>query len=394
VKPPRTGMATRLVQAGRRTEWTGPIVSVPPMRASTVIFRSLADYERACRDFHTGPVYATHGLPTQWGLEEALTALEPGAAGTRLFPSGLAAVAAAILSVAGAGDHVLLPDNCYGPTRRLAKTLFQRMGIEATFYDPMGGAGVAAAFRDNTRALHIEAPGSGTFEVPDTRALVAAAKARGAWVTADNTWGTPLRFPALTLGADLSAMALTKYVGGHSDVLGGSVTAAPSAWERLRDTATDLGQCLSPDDAWLCTRGLRTMHLRLAAHEAAALDVARWLSAHPLIARVLHPALPSCPGHEHWQRDFTGSTSLFSFVLKRPGRPRLAAMLEGMRVFQIGFSFGGFESLIIPLDPAKGRTVTRWDGPGPTIRLHVGLEDVADLIADLEAGLARYEAAV
>lgn len=388
------GPGTRLVAAGRRPEWTGAIVNPPVHRGSTVIFRSLAEFERAGRDPHAAPYYATHGLPTQWALEAALTDLEPGAAGTRLFPNGLSAVAAALITAVGAGEHVLAPDNCYGPTRRLLRATLARMGVGVTYYDPLVGDSIAALFQENTRALLIEAPGSLTFEVPDLPALVAAARSHGACVLMDNTWATPLRFQAIRAGVDLSIQALSKYVGGHSDLLAGSVTASPAWWERLRGTATDLGLMLGPDDAWLCSRGLRTLHIRLAQHEASALTVARWLTQHPLVARVLHPALPSCPGHAHFVRDFAGSTSLFSFVLKRPGRPRLAAMLDGMKRFQMGFSFGGFESLILPVDPPSCRSATNWDPPGPTIRLHIGLEDVDDLLADLEAGLARYEAAV
>ena len=384
------GVGTRLAHAGRRAEWTHGVINVPPVRASTCTFATLAEFESARPD--QGLYYARRGTPTQWALEEALTELEPGSAGTKLFPSGVAASAAALLSVLGSGDHLLMVDSAYGPTRDQCAKLLTPLGVETTFYDPLIGAGIAELMRPNTRALFIETPGSLTFEVQDLVALVAAARAAGVTTIIDNTWATPLRLRAIAAGVDLSIQSLTKYVGGHSDLMLGSVTAAPGAWERLRRTHGALGAFASPDDCFLATRGLRTLQLRLDRHEASALAVARFLVAQPLVERVLHPALPSCPGHPHFARDFTGATGLFAFTLKRPGKGRLAAMMDGLKLFAMGYSWGGYESLAIPFKPV--RTASKWSAPGPGVRLSIGLEEPDDLIADLAAGLARYEAAL
>lgn len=389
----RDGPGTRAILAGRRPEWTQGLINPPVARASTMVFPTLAALEKG-RPGEGRHFYGRYGGPTQWALADALTEMEPGAAGTWLYPSGVAAVAAALLACVKAGDHVLIVDTAYDPTRAMAESLLAPMGVETEFYDPLIGAGIAAMIRPNTAAVLIESPGSLTFEVQDTPAIVAAAKTKDVTTIFDNTWATPLRFRAIERGVDLSVQALTKYIGGHSDVMAGAVTAAPQAWERLQRASKALGQCLSPDDAFLVARGLRTLPIRLAAHEAGALEIARWLAKHPTVDRVLHPALPSCPGHAHFKRDFTGGTGLFAFTLKRPGKGRLAAMLDGMRLFAMGYSWGGFESLALPVNPKPLRTATRWEANGPTIRLSVGLEDVADLIGDLEAGLARFEAAL
>lgn len=389
----RDGPGTRAVHGGRRPEWTQGLINPPVARASTMVFPTLAALEKG-RPGDGRHFYGRYGGPTQWALADALTEMEPGAAGTWLYPSGVAAVAAALLACVKSGDHVLMVDTAYDPTRAQAETLLGPMGVETEFYDPLIGPGIAKMIRPNTAAILIESPGSLTFEVQDTPAIVAAACARDVTTILDNTWATPLRFRAIERGIDLSVQALTKYIGGHSDAMAGAVTAAPGAWERLQRASKALGHCLSPDDAFLVARGLRTLPIRLAAHEASALQIARWLAKHPTVDRVLHPALPSCPGHEHFQRDFTGGTGLFAFTLKRPGKARLAAMLDGLRLFAMGYSWGGFESLALPVNPKPIRTATKWEANGPTIRLSIGLEDVADLIADLEAGLARYEAAL
>jgi cysteine-S-conjugate beta-lyase len=338
--------------------------------------------------------YGRRGTPTTWALEAALTELEPGAAGAKLFPSGVAAISAALLSVLKAGDHLLMVDSAYEPTRLFCDRTLRDLGIETSYYDPLTGGGIADLFRPNTRAVFMESPGSLTFEVQDVPAIVAAAKARGIITLIDNTWATPLLFPAIQRGVDLSIQSLTKFVVGHSDVLMGSVTAAPAAWEKLKAATYRLGQSVSPDDAYLALRGLRTLHARLERHERSALDIARRLEDHPAVARVLHPGLPSHPGHEIWKRDFHGSSSLFGIVLRQGGRADTAPLVDGLAHFGMGFSFGGYESLILPVEPHRIRTATRWDAPGPLVRLHIGLEDPADLIADLEAGLARYEAAL
>lgn len=382
---------TRVVTAGRRPEWTAGIVNPPVWRASTILYDSVADLRAAAgRDTHHRLFYGRRGTPTQWSLADALTELEPGAHATFLYPSGVAAVAAALLSVLSPGDELLLVDSAYDPTRAIAEGLLKRMGITTRFYDPLIGAGIAELISDRTRAVLLESPGSLTFEVQDVPAIAAAARARGCAVLLDNTWATPLNFRALEHGVDLSILACTKYVVGHSDVMLGSVTATLDRWAALRDTSFQLGQTASPDDAWLGSRGLRTMAVRLKQHEASALRIAEWLENRPEVAQVLHPALPSCPGHELWARDFTGASGLFSFVLAGGDDAARARLIDGLELFGIGYSWGGFESLAIPVDPHRHRSVVRREQAGPMVRLQIGLEDADDLIADLEAGLERW----
>jgi cystathionine beta-lyase len=388
------GDATRVVAAGRRKEWTQGIVSTPVWRASTILYDSVADLRAAgASNTHHRLFYGRKGTPTQWSLADALTELEPGAEGTFLYPSGVAAIAAALLSVLSPGDDLLLPDSAYDPTRSMGTGLLKRMGIATRFYDPMIGMGIADLIADNTRAILLESPGSLTFEVQDVPAIVAAAKARGVTTVLDNTWATPLFFPAIAHGIDLSILACTKYVVGHSDVMLGSVTAAPGHFARLRDTSFQLGQIASPDDSWLGSRGLRTMAVRLKQHQASALEIAQWLKGRPEVAAVLHPALPDCPGHETFLRDFKGSSGLFSFVLDGGDEAARAALIDGLEHFGIGYSWGGFESLALPVDPQRYRSVTHRTFAGPIVRLQIGLEDPADLIADLAAGLDRFRAA-
>ncbi|WP_066780620.1 cystathionine beta-lyase [Sphingomonas sp. CCH5-D11] len=386
--------ATRVVAAGRRAEWTQGIVNPPLWRASTHLYDSVAELRaNGARDTHHRLFYGRRGSPTQWSLAEALTELEPGAEATFLYPSGVAAIAAALLSVLSPGDELLVPDAAYDPTRAMATGLLKRFGISSRFYDPLIGAGIADLIGEQTRAVFMESPGSLTFEVQDVPAIVAAAKARGVTTLLDNTWATPLRFRAIEKGVDLAILACTKYVVGHSDVMLGSVTAAPSHWRKLREVSFQLGQVASPDDAWLGSRGLRTMAVRLAQHEASALKIARWLETRPEVDRVLHPALPSCPGRELFARDFIGGSGLFSFVLKGGDEAARAALIDGLHHFGIGYSWGGFESLAIPVDPERHRSATRPDFAGPLVRLQIGLEDPDDLIADLAAGLDRFSAA-
>lgn len=388
------GNGTKVVGAGRRPEWTQGIVSPPVWRASTILYDTVADMRAAGgRDTHHRLFYGRRGTPTQWSLADALTELEPGAEATFLYPSGVAAVSAALLSVLSPGDELLLPDSAYDPTRSFATGFLARFGVTTRFYNPMIGGRIADLIGERTRAILMESPGSLTFEVQDVPAIVAAAKARGVTTLIDNTWATPLLFPVIELGVDLSILACTKYIVGHSDVMLGSVTAAPSHWDRLRDTSFALGQTASPDDAWLGARGLRTMAVRLKHHGAAALEIARWLDTRPEVAGVLHPALPSCPGHELFVRDFKGASGLFSFVLNGGTEASRAALIDGLELFGIGYSWGGFESLAIPIDPQRYRSATRWEAEGLAVRLQIGLEDPADLIADLAAGLDRFRAA-
>jgi cystathionine beta-lyase len=383
----RKAPETRLVEAGRRAEWTQGIVNPAVWRASTVLFGSVAEMKAANPPADGTLHYGRNGTPTTWALCEALTEMEPGAATTRLYPSGAAAVAGALLAVLEAGDELLMVDSAYGPTRALCDGLLKAFGVTTTYYDPMVGAGIADLIGERTRAVFMESPGTHTFEVQDVPAICAAAKARGVVTLADNTWATPLFFKAIAAGIDLSILACTKYIGGHADLMLGSVTASEAAAERLISAHRLLGQTAGPDDAWLALRGLRTLDVRLKRHQENGLAVARWLAEQPKVARVLHPALPSCSGHALWARDFTGASGLFSFVLKGGGKAEAARLIDSLELFGIGYSWGGFESLAIPADPV--RTATRLELEGPLIRLHIGLESPDDLIADLAAALER-----
>jgi len=392
---------TRLAQAGRKPEWTGMqgqpggIVNPPVWRASTILYDDVAHLRRAASSStHERLFYGRKGTPTAWSLADALTEMEPGAEGTMLFPSGVAAIACALLSVLKPGDHLLMVDSAYDPTRNFCEQMLKGYDIETTYYDPLAKIdSVRGLIHENTRAIFLESPGSLTFEVQDVPAITALAKERGIVTLLDNTWATPYFFPALSHGIDISILACTKYIVGHSDVMLGSVTATPDLFPKLRQTAYLLGQMVSPDDAWLASRGLRTLGVRLHQHQDSALEIARWLAAQPDVSCVLHPALPSCPGHEVWQRDFSGSSGLFSFILKGGDEKSRAALIDGLAHFGIGYSWGGFESLALPVDPARYRTATSWQAEGPVVRLQIGLEDPADLIADLEAGLIRFRKA-
>ncbi|MBW8841347.1 MAG: cystathionine beta-lyase [Sphingomonadales bacterium] len=384
--------ATRVVTAGRREEWTQGIVNPPVWRASTILYDSVEHLRETGRgDTHHRLYYGRRGTPTQWALADALTELEPGAEGTFLYCSGTAAVTAALLSVLDPGDELLLVDSAYDPTSNFAAGFLKRMGITTRHYDPLIGGGIADLFTERTRAILLESPGSLTFEVQDIPAIVAAAKARGIVTILDNTWATPLLFPAIEKGVDLTVLACTKYVVGHSDVMLGSVTAAPGYFAKLRNLSFQLGQVASPDDCWLGSRGLRTMAVRLKQHEAGALEIARWLAQRPEVATVLHPALPSCPGHEFFVRDFKGSSGLFAFALKLGSEASRAAFIDALRLFGIGFSWGGFESLAVTADPRRVLGVP--DHGGALVRLHIGIEDPSDLIADLDQAFAAFRAA-
>jgi cystathionine beta-lyase len=338
--------------------------------------------------------YGRMGTPTTEALEKALADLEGRAcAGVALLPSGLAAVSTAILAVVAAGDHILVSDSVYRPTRTFCDTVLARLGVTTTYYDPLIGADIATLFQPNTRAVFAESPGSQSFEMQDIPAIAAAAKARGATVLMDNTWATPLYFRALDHGVDLSIQAATKYIGGHSDVMFGTVSASAAAWERLRDTSLTLGLCAGPDDVYLALRGLRTMAVRLARHHESGLRVAHWLAERPEVLRVLHPGLPQHPGHAIWRRDFTGASGLFSIVLKPVPQRAVNAFLNTLSLFGMGYSWGGYESLVIPFDCSDYRSLVPWAPGGPTLRFHIGLESVDDLIADLTRGFAALATA-
>ena len=379
---------TRLIEAGRRKEWTAGIVNPPVWRASTILFDSVEALEAANPPRDGTLHYGRNGTPTLWALGEALTEMEPGASLTRLFPSGSAAVAAGLLTVLEAGDELLMADSCYGPTRAFCNTVLKRYGVSTRYYDPMVGEGISELIGDRTRAIFLESPGTHTFEVQDVPGICRVARERGLVTLLDNTWATPFYFQAIAAGVDVAILACTKYIGGHADVMLGSVTVTDAHARQLEQTRRVLGQTAGPDDAWLALRGLRTLHVRLDRHHANGLEVARWLEAQPQVARVLHPALPGCPGHEYWQRDFKGASGLFSIVMQGGDGASVARFLDGLELFGIGYSWGGFESLAVPSDHV--RTVIHAEWEGPIVRLHIGLEDPGDLIADLAAGLGRY----
>jgi cysteine-S-conjugate beta-lyase len=386
--------ATRAVTGGRRKQWTQGIVNPPVWRASTILYDDVAALEAGKQSNTDGALfYGRRGTPTQWSLADALTGLEPDAKGTMLFPSGVAAVSCALLAVLKPGDTLLMVDSAYDPTRKFCDGLAQIYGITTRYYDPCIGAGIEALVDASTRAIFLESPGSLTFEVQDVPAIVAVAKRHNLITIIDNSWATPLFFPALSFGVDLSILACTKYIVGHSDVMAGSVTANARSWPALRRTAQQLGQCLSPDDAWLAARGLRTLAVRLDQHQKSALALAHWLETRPEVARVLHPALASCPGHDLWKRDFTGASGVFSIVMRGGAGPAVAAMIDGLALFGIGYSWGGYESLALPVHPERDRSAVPWQAEGPVIRLSIGLEHVDDLKADLRAGLDRYRVA-
>jgi cystathionine beta-lyase len=392
------GPATRLVTGGRRADWTGRVVNPPLYRGSTHLYENVAALSRPTNcdgEFF----YGRRGSPTQWSLAAALTEIEPGAAGTVLYPSGVAAIAGALMAVLSPGDVLLVTDNAYEPTRLMAVGLLKRFGVEARFFDPLDLEGFAGQFCERTRAVLLESPGSLTMEVCDVPALAAIAREKGAVSLVDNTWASPLGFTALEHGCDIAIMSLTKHVGGHSDLLMGSAAAGDRWYRALRQTAQALGQVVSPDDAALAARGLRTMGLRLAQTAASALRIAQWLEARPEVARVLCPMLPGSPGHDLWRRDFTGGCGLFSFVVKGGDAEARARLIDGLDLFGIGFSWGGYESLALPVDPAANRTATAWPPAGCdpedrlVVRLSIGLEDPQDLIADLDRAFAVMAAA-
>ena len=380
---------TKIVHGGRRKEWLHQMVNVPVSRTSTVLFDNVEDMHAAYPPKQGRPSYGRHGTYTQWSLAEALTELEPGAAGTALFPSGVAAISIALLSALSPGDELLMIDSTYGPTRTFCDKELKRFGINTRYYDPLAGTEeLSELIGDKTRAIFLESPGSLTFEVQDVPGICAMAHERGLITLLDNTWATPLFFPAVGRGVDLTILAGTKYISGHSDVMFGSVTAVQSHWPRLQRTAALYGQYLSPDDAFLAARGLRTLSVRLRQHEANALEIARWLQEQPQVARLLHPAFESCPGHQYWKRDFNGSTGLFSFVLNGGDNAARDKLIDSLELFGIGYSWGGFESLAVPADPT--RTANKPEYEGPLVRLHVGLENPDDLIADLAQALPDY----
>jgi cystathionine beta-lyase len=381
---------TTLVTAGRDTQAQKGFVNPPVVHGSTVLYPTADDLHAHRGEFQ----YGRHGTPTTRALQEALMTLEgPQCAGVGLAPSGLSAITTTLLAVLNAGDHLLVCDNAYRPSRNFCNGLLARYGVETTYFDPLIGAGIAGLFKPNTRAVLVEAPGSQSFEMPDIPAIAAVAHARGALVIDDNTWATALYHRSLDQGVDISMQATTKYVGGHSDIMFGTISANARAWPMITEAIRLLGVCAGPDDVFLALRGLRTLAVRLAQHHRSALEIARWLKTRPELLRVLHPALESDPGHAIWKRDFTGASGLFSIVLKPAPQQAVDALLNAVKLFGMGYSWGGFESLIIPFDCAPYRTATTWAPGGPALRLHIGLENVDDLKCDLERGFAAFNAA-
>ena len=387
-------LSTRLAQRGRKSKSRPETVNLPVQRASTVTFASLAEMAQAQKRFEADEVAPTYGIvnmPLRAAFEELMVELEGGHRAVTL-PSGLAAVAVAIMACVKAGDHVLVTDSAYGPTRRFCDRTLERFGVATTYYDPAIGEGIGELMRPNTRLVYLESPGSLTFEVQDFPAIARVAHERGAAVIHDNTWATGAFFRSFDHGADLVVQAATKYPAGHSDVLIGAIVANEAWWPRLRDTSRDLGQTTSPDDLYLAIRGMRTLDTRLRQQERSALEVARWLQARPEVKRVLHPALPDDPGHALWKRDFLGSSGLFAIELAPVSKEQVAAFLDPLEFFALGYSWGGYESLIVPANLRGARSVRPWSG-GPLVRLHIGLEDPQDLIGDLARGLERMGAA-
>ena len=375
------GPNTRLAHSGNDPRDYFGFVNPPVVHASTVLYPDSATMLARNQRY----TYGTRGTPTTDALAAAVDALE-GSAGTIVVPSGLAAVTIPLLGFLAAGDHLLVTDAVYFPTRHFADTMLKRLGVEVEYYDPLIGAGIAERLKPNTKVVLTESPASNTFEMQDIPAIAAAAKARGAIVMMDNTWATPLFFRPLDHGVDISIHAATKYPAGHSDVLLGTVSANAATWDRLHAAFIALGCCAGPDDVYQVLRGLRTMGTRLARHQQSALEIARWLEGQPGVAAVLHPALESHPGHAVWKRDFSGASGVFSIVLDGGGTRAGHAFLDALRIFGLGYSWGGYESLAVPVQLAD-RTVTRSAYPGAVIRLQIGLEDVADLQADIAQGL-------
>lgn len=378
----RAHPATEVVLAGRNPSEQFGFVNTPIYRGSTVLSPTVADFLGKKGRY----VYGRRGTPTTESLATAITQLE-GGAGTALLSSGLSAITTALMATVRAGDHLLVADTVYGPTRHFCDTILSGFGVEITYYDPLAGAKIADLFRPNTRAVFLESPGSLSFEVQDVPAIAEAAHARGAAVLMDNTWATPIYLRPHDFGVDLSIQAGTKYLGGHADANLGTISATADYWPRVKETAGSLGLNPGPEDVFLMLRGLRTLAVRLERHMVSGLKIAHWLAGRPEVLRVLHPALESHPQHVLWKRDFKGASGLFSVVLKPYPAAAVATFIETLELFGIGASWGGFESLIIPFDCKKIRTATQWNPGGPTVRLHIGLEDPDDLIADLESGL-------
>jgi cystathionine beta-lyase len=386
---------TTVVHSGLHPERHEGAVNPPVFHASTILSQSVEEYRRKRKDWLQevpGTYYGRFGTPTTEALQEAVAALEGGYR-SLVYPSGLAACAGALLACVSAGDHVLMTDSVYGPTRNFAGGTLRRFGVSTTFFDPHAGRAIESLLQPETRVIYLESPGSLTFEMQDVPAIAEVAHRRSIAVIMDNTWGTPLFFKPFSHGVDVSVQAATKYIVGHSDAMLGVVTCSKEAWPKLKTSTFELGQTAAPDDVYLAQRGLRTLAVRLKQHWQAGVTLAEWVARQPEVERVLHPGLPGDPGHAIWKRDFTGACGLFGVVLKEGVSDRaLCAMIDGLELYGIGASWGGFESLVVPFDPREARSATEWPHRGPCFRIHAGLENVDDLIADLEAGFKRLRA--
>ncbi|WP_119968308.1 cystathionine beta-lyase [Shewanella japonica] len=384
-------LATQIVSVGRDKKYTKGIINPPVFRASTVVFDTMDDMRFAIKNKTNGEMfYGRRGTPTHFSFQQAISELE-GGVGTALYPSGSGAISGALLSFLKSGDHLLMVDSAYEPTRDLCNKLLAGFGIETTYYDPLIGEGIKDLIQPNTKVLFLESPGSITMEIQDVPTLSRIAHEHDVVVMLDNTWASPINSRPFEMGVDISIQAATKYIVGHSDVMMGTATANEAHWEQLRENSYIMGQTTSPDDVYLAARGLRTLGVRMAQHDKNALKVANWLASRPEVDHLRHPAFETCPGHEFYQRDFSGGNGLFSFVLKQGNLASVTAFVENMRHFKMGFSWGGYESLILGVFGIdRLRTATQWDTSKPLIRLHIGLEDPDDLIADLTAAFERY----
>lgn len=385
---------TVLTHAGRHPREQRGVVNPPIYRASTITFPTMQEFETRDNPPYVVPAYGRSGTPTTYAFEEAVTAVYGGHR-TVSYPSGLGAISGALYSLLGNGDHILVVDTVYGPTRkRVCGMLLANAGVETTYYDPAIGAGIADLIRPNTKAVYLESPGTGTFEMQDIPAITDVARKKGVRTLMDNTWSSALFCQPFDLGVDWIIEATTKYVIGHSDAMLGTVTVRNEEdFQHLKNVANSLGYHAAPDDCYLGQRGLRTLSVRLERHQKNAYKVASWLAGRPEVARVMYPALESDPGHGLWKRDHKGASSLFGVALVDAPKAAVAAMLDGYELYSMGASWGGYESLVIPTYPANARTATKWTHTGPCVRYHIGLEDPDDLIADLEAGFKRFNAA-
>ncbi len=389
------GEETRVITAGRDLKHYAGAVNPPVYHVSTIISKSVAELKARSNRENDGDqimAYGRRGTPTSWALENAVAELEGGYR-TLAYPSGLAAIAGTLFAFLKSGDHLLMTDSVYAPTRRFCNQTLKRFGVETSYYDPQIGSGIQELLRPNTTVVFTEAPGSHTFEVQDIPAIAEVSHTHGAKVLMDNTWASPLFFKPFAHGVDVSIQAGTKYIVGHSDAMLGTTTATRECWPTLSEATWDMGQCAGPDDLYLAQRGFRTLSVRLQQHYRNGLEIGEWLRSRPEVRQVLHPALPDTSGYALWKRDFLGASGLFGIELEPCSENAIAAMLDGMQIFHMGYSWGGYESLIVPTNVRSIRTASPWNFEGPLVRLHVGLESVSDLKDDLAEGFQRLRGA-